>query len=321
MTFRYIFVTKADSIFLCVQRGEAKGLKNFMEYLNGLGRVGVAPIYDCDKDFEFACMGNVAIAKALGFKAETIGGIEKIIPYGFETPGDVRSYGWYGSYDGSYMRRELDDFIRSRTEYKKPLGGGSYGPLTVVSDIVGVSNLIKLVKKSPDTVGLLLDKAADFIVGLAKEEERLGADFFWIAEPVASLFPPKAFEDLSGRHIRRIFESVGIASGLHVCGDTMAHTEALLKTGANLLSIDYMTDLKLCLEQAPEDVAIMGNVSPILIWQGSKDEIRRATEQALNAAKGHKNFILSSGCLIPGDTPPENVDILISAVKNLSEGW
>lgn len=290
-------------------------MTDFMEYISGFNRRLIAPIFDCEKDIDFACMNNVTIAKALGFKSQKIGNVEKIIPFGFKSISDTENYNWDALLDAGYMEAELADFETFRSRCKTPLGGGSYGPLTIVSDIMGVDNLIRLSRKNPEVVYALLERVTDYLIELAKREEALGADFYWIAEPLASLFSPKMFEALCGRYIKRIFDSIGIASSLHVCGNTTAHTKELLATGTKLLSIDWMTDLETCLTLAPADVVIMGNIDPVLIWQGTKEELLAAAEVVLETAKDYKNFIMSSGCLIPRDTPLENVEAIINITK------
>lgn len=290
-------------------------MKDFMAYVSSFDRRLVVPIYNCEKDLEFSCMNNVDIAKALGFHSRKVGNIEKIIPHNFDTVADVARYFSGTAIDESCMNSEINDFKAHRNICTVPFGGGSFGPLTVVSDIVGVDHLIRLSRKSPDLIDALLNHVTNYIIGLAQKEAALGADYYWIAEPLASLFPPKLFDALCGRYLKRIYESIAIAPALHVCGNTTAHTEKLLATGAKLLSIDWMTDLAFCLKSVPKDVVVMGNIDPVLIWQGNTEEILQATKNALDIAENYRNFILSSGCLIPADTPMEKVQILIDAVR------
>ena len=78
-------------------------------------------------------------------------------------------------------------------------------------------------------------------------------------------------EELSS--VKDIFDVAKVPGFLHVCGQTIKHTDYMVKTGAQVLSIDYMTDIKKCLEMVPEDVVIMGNVSPILLKMGTLEEL------------------------------------------------
>ena len=106
---------------------------------------------------------------------------------------------------------------------------------------------------------------------------------------------------------------------MHVCGQTIKHTDYMVKTGAQVLSIDYMTDIKKCLEMVPEDVVIMGNVSPILLKMGTLEEVHEECIRILEDCKGYDNFIMGTGCSVIEETPEDNVEEIFRTVEAYSE--
>jgi hypothetical protein len=58
------------------------------------------------------------------------------------------------------------------------------------------------------------------------------------------------------------------------------------------------------------DVAVMGNVSPVLLRSGNVEEVRSDVKSIMEAVAGHDNFILSTGCSIIEGTPDENMHVL-----------
>jgi hypothetical protein len=90
----------------------------------------------------------------------------------------------------------------------------------------------------------------------------------------------------------------------------------MVDTGAQVLSIDYSTDIFDCIRMVPEDVIIMGNINPMLLKHGSKDEIKAETLKINDACKNYKNFIFSSGCSIPEGTPVENIYVATDTTAN-----
>lgn len=272
------------------------------------------PIYDCDREMDFACMGHTCIARDFGFSAYVVGGVERIHAVNFSTPSQARQYPW-SDVSHTAMDQELEMFTAWRSRFPHLLGGGCFGPLTVASDILGMENCTRLAIRQPEILYTVLDHVTDYMITLAQAEQDLGAEAFWVAEPLASLFAPRLFMSLSGRYIKRIFESVDVPGFLHVCGKTTRHTPAMVQTGAQVLSIDWMTDLPACLATVPEEIVIMGNVDPMLFWQEDEAVLRAAVSKVLEQTRDYKNFILSSGCQIPGQSLPERVELFFRMAR------
>ena len=291
-------------------------MEKIIDFLYRFERRLVCPIYGADKDFSFACMDKVSIAEDLGFPSEPSGVVRNVVPHPFRSAAEAASFPWNISLGGENTQNELRAVAGWIKDSAVPQGGGCFGPLTVAACILGIQNCCKMVLKSPELVHTVLRRVTDFMVLLAREEERLGAAFFWIAEPVASLLSPALCARFATPYIREIFTAVNIPGFLHVCGNTDPHFQALLATGAQVLSIDFCTDLSAYLAQAPSDVVIMGNINPMLLWKGTLDEVRGETEALLRKVRNYKNFIMSSGCQVPGSAPHENVQLIIDMARN-----
>ena len=287
-------------------------MKNVIEYLEKVNRRVIVPIGEGQKDLDFLCLGDITFAKAMGFKTFMVGkSLEKVLEGQMLDRSQFELMKENKYFDYTCFSKEIENLIRIKKESNIPIGGGCFGPLTIAGDIIGVENCNRMAIKDPELLVDIVEYISQYIVELAIEEERAGADFFWIAEPLASLFSPDKFEIFSGRFLKRIFNSVSIAGFLHVCGKTLKHTDKLVETGAKVLSIDYLTDIVKCIERVPKNVVIMGNINPMLLLQGTKEEIINEVEQLNYSMRQYKNFIFSSGCLIPSNTPKENIEIMI----------
>ena len=77
-----------------------------------------------------------------------------------------------------------------------------------------------------------------------------------------------------------------------------------------------MVDLKAEGENS-EDVFLIGNIDPVKVFlQSNEEEVERETAKLLEKMKAVPNFILSSGCDIPLETPPENISAFFRAGRN-----
>jgi uroporphyrinogen-III decarboxylase len=69
--------------------------------------------------------------------------------------------------------------------------------------------------------------------------------------------------------------------------------------------------------QVPPEIALIGNLAPVdVIMQGSQQDVINATRRLLDAMEPYPNFILSSGCDLPLETPLENIKSLIQVAKS-----
>lgn len=295
---------------------------DIVKYVAESEKLLVSPIWGGEKEFEFMCLGYLDIAKAMGFEIEKVSEQLSVVKAGqLVTQEQMDALIEKRQFDYALFQGQADWL---KTMYKEwnwvPLkGGGCFGPLTIASTILGTEKILRLSVKKPQFVERLIDYVTDFLIGLAQMEEEVGQDFFWIAEPMASLYAPQKVWQFSGKYLKRIFDAIEAPGFLHVCGNTTKHTDALIRTGAKLLSIDYCTDLKECLEIADkEHVVVMGNVSPMLLREGTVEQVREDVQRILDISRGYKNFVLSTGCSIINDTPLENMQVLFEMAEKYS---
>ena len=286
-----------------------------IEYLNQYEGWLVSPIWDKEKAFPFLTMPHVAFCEAMGFESYQATDILRMIKSdSVKNEAHLDEIIKKHYFDYSYFEEQL----RQLEELKKMggfNGGGCFGPLTVASDILGAERTLRLIAKDPEFVDKLIDYVTDFMVDLAKLEVEHGAQFFWIAEPFPSLLNPKHFWRFSGQYLKRIYDSVEVPGFLHVCGKTLYHTKYMEQTGAQVLSIDYVTDIKKCIRMVDENTIIMGNISPATLLLESDETIEGEIRDLLDGCKNYKNLIVSTGCAMMDGTPERNMRKLFTLTE------
>jgi len=295
-------------------------MDKIIDYLYTKEKRLISPIWHGEKAFAFLCLGHIDFAKALGFSSYLVrDSLEKIQEDAVANEAHLDKIIETGFFDYSYFQKEIEALLENKKLSPNPFGGGCFGPLTVAANLLGAERTITLTRRHPE----FLKKTVAFINGymleLAQLEEKNGADFFWIAEPLASLLSPKMFWQFSGQYLQQIYRSLSIPGFLHVCGKTLKHTPYMIATGAQVLSIDYVTDIAKNIRMVPEEVIIMGNIDPVMLKYGTKEEITEAVLQVNEACQNFKNFILSSGCAIPEEAPEENVRLLFDITNQFPQ--
>lgn len=203
----------------------------------------------------------------------------------------------------------------------RPVFAGVIGPFSLAGRLMGVTDAMFFCYDEPDMVHTILDKVSQFTISYCNAYKAVGANGVMMAEPLGGLLSPTMAEEFSHTYVRRIIEAVQtdeFAVIYHNCGDNVA----LMKDGIYRLgAIGYhfgdavtMADM---LAGAPEDVLVMGNMSPARQFRGgTPDSIRESTLEIMEACCGNPNFVISSGCDIPPQSAWENIDSFFSAAAD-----
>jgi len=143
-----------------------------------------------------------------------------------------------------------------------------------------------------------------------------------IVEPIGSgsLVSPRHFREFVAPYLKRMADHIhanggGLPAALHICGKTRPNLEAMLEADFDLWSLDAV-DLGEVREIAGHRATLVGNVSPANLLKNSPDEIDAEARLICAKAMGSpRGFILGSGCEVPINTPPGNIDALINAAR------
>ncbi len=211
-------------------------------------------------------------------------------------------------------------FIQTLTQLESILpsgvlrGGYVSGPFTLAGLLCGANDISLNVLLDPELVFRTLELATSVVTRYALALESAGAQMIMILDPTASVLGPKHYQEFAGRFASIIISALQEAAPIyHVCGDTTHLLEHFGRLGA-ALSLDSPVDLAKAAQQLPPDVVVMGNIHPVqTLLKKSPEEVRQAVLRLRESMAPYPNFILSSGCDIPADVPPENLEAFVAA--------
>ncbi len=92
----------------------------------------------------------------------------------------------------------------------------------------------------------------------------------------------------------------------------------LREAGGDVIGIDWRVDLRDAWKTVGHDVAVQGNLDPIVLLSDLKT-VRRKAGDVLRAAEGRPGHIFNLGHGVLPETPAENVKALVSLVHELSQ--
>lgn len=206
----------------------------------------------------------------------------------------------------------------------RPVLAGIIGPFSLAARLLDVSEIMLDCYDDPDMVHVVLKKATAFLIEYAKAYKAIGANGIVMAEPVSGLLSPALEEEFSSPYVKEIVDAVQddeFAVIYHNCGDnTPKMVPSILSTGAAAYHFGNSIDMLDMLKRFPDDVVVMGNVDPAGEFRlGTPESVRAATLSVMERCCEHKNFVISSGCDIPPQSPWNNIKAFFEAVDEFYE--
>jgi uroporphyrinogen decarboxylase len=197
--------------------------------------------------------------------------------------------------------------------------------------VIGPYSLSALIMGAQDAAIAILDCPQEFhkLCTLATEtiHEYIGmlirakADPIVILEPTAVMLGPVQFQEFSANYVKHLVDSYrDVNLVYHTCGNTMHLVEKMAESGIRGISLDsreHGVDLLEVTGRVPEDVVLIGNISTTgTLYRGTPDEVRDEVFSLLRSMDPYPNYMLSSACDIPQETPVENIHAFMSAGRD-----
>jgi len=198
---------------------------------------------------------------------------------------------------------------------------GAYvtGPYSLAALMAGASETAIATIQEPETLALLCQFATEKIQEYVRLLIAAGAQVICILEPSAVMLGPEQFEEFSAKYVHHINNSckyTAVSTVYHTCGNTMHLIDKMLASGVDGISLDSAAagvDLPAMAQQVPENIAIIGNINPTgNLMNGSPADVGAEVLELLDEMAAYPNYVLSTGCDLPQETPLENIQAFMT---------
>jgi uroporphyrinogen decarboxylase len=184
----------------------------------------------------------------------------------------------------------------------------------------GISNLYMDMVTDPDFVKELQEFCLPKCIDMALELVKSGANVIYITNPIANAdcISRDNYYAMVHPFTKKLFKAIkdtGVRLFFHPCGKWTDRYDLLVDEGADALHVDKV-DINWLKENYGDKITIMGNVkTSTTMLLGTPEDVQKEALDCIKKGRKNGGFILSADCVIPRDTPPENLSALVEAAR------
>lgn len=183
-----------------------------------------------------------------------------------------------------------------------------------------VTEIMYMCYDEPETVHVVLDKAAQYLITYGAAMKNAGADGILMAEPLAGILSPSMAEEFSVPYVKHIIDALqdeSFAIVYHNCGNAVPEMlNEIYSQGAAAYHFGNAVDIADILSRTQSDILCMGNIDPVSQFtEGTPDSMHAAVNELLSTCGSYPNFIPSSGCDIPARASWDNIQAFFEALE------
>jgi uroporphyrinogen decarboxylase len=164
----------------------------------------------------------------------------------------------------------------------------------------------------------LMDKISAVLIQYLNAQIRAGVQALQLFDSWVGCLSPGDYEAHVLPYSKKVIEGVDKSVPLiHFATSSSTLLERMKRAGGNVIGVDWRVDLGEAWARLGHDVAIQGNLDPVILL-GPTDLIEREVKRILEAAGGRPGHVFNLGHGILPNTPVDHVKVLIDAVHRYS---
>ncbi len=201
------------------------------------------------------------------------------------------------------------------------MGRADQGPVALAAGLRGWEEFIvdMALNREPELIQKVIDFAYRVHRRYAEALREAGAHGTSMGEAGVDIIGPHLYRRFAQPYDRRLVEAVGSPDfpvAVHICGDATLILEDMVATGAQILELDYKTDMHKAKQILQGKSTFLGPINPALLWDAeSPIQVENAARQAIEILAPGGGLILGPGCALGYDTPLDNIHALIESAK------
>lgn len=214
--------------------------------------------------------------------------------------------------------------VRRELEGKRPLIGFSGAPFTLASYIIegGHSKNYILTKgliyQNRPAWDALMDKISEVLIRYLNAQIRSGAQALQLFDSWVGCLSPSDYGEYVLPYSKKVIDGVDKSVPLiHFATSSSALLEGMKRAGGDVIGVDWRIDLKEAWARIGYDVAIQGNLDPVVLL-GPIDLIEKEVKRILVGVGNQPGHIFNLGHGVLPNTPFDHMAALVEMVHQYS---
>lgn len=176
-----------------------------------------------------------------------------------------------------------------------------------------VSTAMHMLRGEPSLVHELLERIARATAAYLQSQIEAGASIVQLFDTWAGELSPAEYDAFELPATQIIMEALSSSRAPRIlfARGSSSHLAGMAKTGADVLSVDWTTDLAAARKTLGSRIVLQGNVNPSVLL-GGENEIRDAAREAVQKTGGIGHILNLGHGILPG-TPVANAKAFVEA--------
>jgi hypothetical protein len=232
---------------------------------------------------------------------------------------------WHEMHEFAQQTRVTFNGIEARVE-AAPLTLGGLSPHMIAVDLCG-ENFYWWMKEYPEACHRFLQKITQGEMEAELHTRRIDprprGQVFGQAEDSAQIMSPKMFKEFCVPYANQMFERFGPGGhAVHMCGQS-THLHQVLKQDMKMTQFDifgYLVPPKVAAANLGRDTLLWGNINPMLMKDGTRQEVKQAAWECLEAMAPCGGLMLGDGANVCPGTPLQSFQAIMEAAEEYGTG-
>ena len=216
--------------------------------------------------------------------------------------------------------------LKDEMKDKVPLIGFAGCPFTLGAYMVegGVSQRYYWVKsmiyEAPETFHTLMRKITRFAADLLRTQIRAGANAVMLFESWGGVLTRREYLEFAYPYVKQIIAKLKLEMVpiIYFVDKGGALLEDIKDSGADVIQVDFRTDLDTAIKRLGPNLAVQGNLDPYILLSAPRDLMRQRVGEILEMGRTAKGHVFNLGDGIQPETPVDHSKALVEAVHELS---
>ncbi len=225
-----------------------------------------------------------------------------------------------------YQAKRMPELLKAAEILRAQLGdktlivGCVLGPMTLTCQLLGAERALNLAIDEPEDFSRIMDFSKAVIIKFGLAQIEAGVHLPIVFEPCGSpaMVPHQFFREFILSHLKEIFSTFkktgAVVNWLHIAGPTGSILSYYLEIGVDIANFDYYVNPVEAQKLLPK-TCIDGNIKSLSFMEATPAEITMESKKLLDLFADRGGYILSSGCEIPPESNPKNIEAMVKATK------